>query len=319
MRSPMTTSIFRLVLASLLTLSAGACVARAAAATELRVVASIKPVHALVAGVMGDEGGATLLVKGRASPHEFALRPSAARALARADVVFWVGPELETFLVKPLATLPAGARAIALLRAPGVTVLPTRQGGIWQDAISEDRQTGDKTWPDGHVWLDPRNARAMVAAIAETLVKADPANAARYRTNAERLGARITALDIEIAASLRAVRAVPYIVFHDAYQYFEARFALNALGAVTVHPDRPAGAKRLQAIRAHIRTTKVACLFREPQFAPRLANTVIEDTETKLATLDPLGAALPPGPGLYFTLMRDMAADLRGCLIGAVQ
>jgi len=296
------------------------------AAEGPKVVTSIKPVHSLVAGVMVGAGSPALLVPGGGSPHAYTLRPSQARRLQEADLVFWIGDGMETFLAKPLGALARGARVVALYRAPGGTLLATRRGGVWDDhGAARDEAASAQREPnhddnnahgsvDMHVWLDPANAQAMAGAIAEALAETDPANAARYRANGEDLRQRLGALDRELRRTLAPVAARPYVVFHDAYQYFEARYGLSAAGAITVSPGRPPGARRLAEIRARIVATGARCVFAEPQFPPPLVRTVIEDTAAKAAILDPLGAELTAGPETYFTLMRALARALADCL-----
>ncbi len=291
------------------------------AADAPAVVVSIAPVHALVARVMAGVGAPRLLIPGAASPHTFALKPSDARAIAGARVVFWIGPELERFLTKPLASLAApgdGARVVALARADGVGVLPARRVGAWADdngdADHRRDHDHDRDAADPHSWLDPVNAAAMVRAIVETLPAADPGNAARYRGNGDAALAELAALHAEVAATLAPVRDVPYVVFHDAYQYFEKRFGLAAAGAIAVGAGRAPGARRVAELRRVIVARGAACVFAEPQFEPALARTLVEGTGARIGTLDPLGAALPPGSGLYGELLRRMARSLADCL-----
>jgi len=201
---------------------------------EPRVVASIPPVHALVAGVMAGVGEPELLMRGGGSPHAYSLRPSQALALREAEVVFWVGEALETFLEKPLQSLAGGARVVELLEAPGVQLLPVRAGGAWE---GEGHHGGEQTAGAGpgaeghdhggvnpHVWLDPANASALVTAIATALSRADPAHRAAYAANAGRLRSALADLDAELRARLAPVRARPFVVFHDAYAYLEQAY-----------------------------------------------------------------------------------------------
>ncbi len=257
-----------------------------------KVVATIGPLHGLAASVMAGLGTPELLVKGRASPHTHALRPSGARALHRARVIFWIGPVLEAFLVRPLKTLGPGARAVALTDAKGITRINT----------------------DPHIWLDPGNARAMVIAMADTLAELDPTQAAAYRANAGRTIQRIDALDRELDAALVPVRGLPYVVFHDAYRYFQRHYRVPHQAALTRHPGRAPGARRLSRVRRTMIEAGVSCGFVEPGFTPALMATLVRGTKARIATLDPLGAALPPGPEFWFTLMRNLASALTGCL-----
>jgi len=312
-----------------------------------RVVASILPVHSLVAGVMDGVGTPNLLVRGGGSPHTYTLRPSEAKALQDAEVVFWIGAEIETFLEKPLEALPRNARIVALHDVRGITLLPTREGGAWDahDDGHDEHHADDRHGRDDdhdeehhgrdddhhghedageddhghgahnmHVWLDPANARAMVGAIVATLVDVDPANAEQYRANGLALEDRLTDLDAALARELAPVKGRPYVVFHDAYPYFEKRYGLSPAGSITVDPDRKPSAARLAEIREKIADTGAACVFAEPQFEPAVIATVIEGTNARTGVLDPLGADLAPGPDAYAILMRALAASLKACL-----
>ena len=273
-----------------------------------RVVASIGPVHSLVAAVMDGIGEPTLLVPPGASPHAYALKPSEARALSRADVVFRVGPEMEAFLDRPLKSLAVDARIVDLMHADGVALLHSRRGGAWGGEGHEHAEH------DPHLWLDPHNGTAWVRAIARQLGAADPANATAYAANAEAVDKRLAVLATELETALTPVRTKPYVVFHDAYRYFEHRFRTNAVGAITVAPERPPGARRLTELRQRVRRSAAVCVFTEPQFRPKLARTVVEGTGARIGMLDPLGGDIAPGPELYFQLLRDLAGALRDCL-----
>lgn len=324
-----------------LLLAAGLLAAPAPAQAEIKVVASIKALHSFVAGVMEGVGEPTLLVKGMASPHAYSLRPSDAQALAGADVVFWIGEGFEIFLERPLASLAEGARIVALDETPGLILLAPRAGGVWEphedhddladggaeheheeeeahaDAADHAGDEHEHAAYDGHLWLDPRNAAAMVRQIAAELSVADPAHAGAYETNAMTMSQRIEALDGELSASLAPVRSVPFIVFHDAYQYLEARYGLAGAGSITVSPEQPPGARRLQEIHGKIEDNEPRCVFREPNFDPALVDRLVEGTGARTGVLDPEGAALAEGPSLYFELMRGLAGALRGCLGGS--
>jgi zinc transport system substrate-binding protein len=310
------------------------------------VVASFKPVHSLVAALMEGVGEPALLVSGAASPHSYALTPSDARTLENARLVLWIGEDFEAFLAKAIKTLPRQAQSVALGEIDGLTRLPVREGGVWEahereeepshdhdaaeaaehdhehehetaetaDGGHGDAHDRDHDGIDGHLWLDPANAKLMAEAVVAALAAADPANAAAYEANGQRLRGRLDELDAEIAASLAPVRSTPFIVFHDAYQYFEQRYGLAGVGSITVNPDQPPGAKRLSEIREKIVAQQARCVFREPNFEPALVETVIADTDVRTGMLDPEGAALSEGPELYFRLMRGLADSLKTCL-----
>lgn len=300
------------------------------------VVATIKPLHSLVAGVMEGVGTPELLIEGAASPHGFSLRPSDAGKLESADLVFWIGEDLETFLDGPLDTLSAGATKVEMMNIEGMNIRELREGGLFEahddhedDEHAEDEHVEDEhvdeddhahedehdhEHGDAHLWLDPQNARLMVAAIADALIAADPENAEAYNANGQALAARLDALQAEIDARLEPARGKPFFVFHDAYHAFEESFDIEASGSFTVNPEIAPGAGRLTELRAVVEQQGAACLFAEPQFSPQVIETIAEGTGARIGTLDPLGADIADGPELYFTLMNTMADNLLDCL-----
>ena len=328
-----------------LTLAASLAVSLAVpgpAQAAVTVVASIKPIHSLVAGVMQGAGTPHLIVQGGASPHSTSLRPSDATALQDAKVVFWVGEGLEAFLEAPLETLSDKAAVVELAEAPGLKLLAYREGGAWdahehegeehehegeeheehageehaheEHAGEEHEHEHEHEGADMHLWLDPDNAQALVARIAQALMQADPDNASLYLENSKSLARRLDQLSREIERDLAPVKAVPFVVFHDAYQYLDTRFGLNNVGSITVNPESKPGAARLTEIRGKIAELGARCVFAEPQFEPRLVQVAIEGTQARTGVLDPLGADLPDGPDLYFDLMRRNVAELKTCL-----
>ncbi|WP_342591921.1 zinc ABC transporter substrate-binding protein [Jiella sonneratiae] len=299
-----------------------AAISPAAAADAPRVVASIKPVNSLVAAVMAGVGEPHLIVRGAGSPHTSALRPSDAAALSEADAIFWIGPQVENFLIKPIGALGTDAATVTLWDAPGVSKLKARSGAMFEpdddapsaaEPAADAGAEGDNPYNE-HVWLDPENAVAMTKAIAATLERVDPGHADTYRKNAEAYVQRLHAVETEVAAVLKGVPQKPYVVFHDAYQYFEHRFHVPAAGAITVSPEKAPGAARLREIRTKVESVDAACVFTEPEFEPSLVATIVEGTNARTGVLDPLGADLADGPDLYPTLMRNLARDLAACL-----
>lgn len=278
-----------------------------AAENAPRVVASIKPIHALVSAVMVGVGTPHLLISSAGSPHTYQLKPSGARLLANADVIFWMAPTMESFLEKALKSLPQNARVVSLHDAPGVNLLAAPD-----DQIGHSHEGHEDV--DMHAWLDPTNARAMAAHIATALTAVDAANSDAYRKNAIALDGRLAELDRRLVETLRPVSDRTYIVFHDAYQYFEKRYNLANAFAVIANPHQLPGAKRISTIRARIQELGSVCVFTEPQFSPSLMKTITENTGARTAVLDPLGAALEPGPDLYFDLLAGIANDLMRCL-----
>lgn len=286
------------------------------AAAAPTVVATIKPLHALAAGVMAGIGEVELLLSGGSSPHSHSLRPSQMRSLLEADLVIWIGPELESFLGRPLAGM-ASERLVTGSKVRGIGVLPARAGGSWGEE-SHEHGAGHRHDEeiDPHLWLDPENAQILTDEIARRLGLLDPANAGAYLENAAKLKKRLDNLDRRLARRLAGLQTARYLVFHDAYQYFEAHFGLQPVGALAVHPERAPGARRISELRALLREEGAQCVFSEPQFEPRLVATILEGTGIRNAVLDPLGADLKPGVDAYFDLLEHLADQLVGCLAG---
>jgi zinc transport system substrate-binding protein len=303
-----------------LTLPAAAGLLPAPVAGAPRVVASIAPLHSLVAGVMDGIATPALIVQGYGSPHSYQMRPSEAAALQRADLVFWIGESLETFLQKPLRSLPRTARVVTAIDAPGLRLFANRGSGPWEDghggrhAPSEQHPGATHVALDPHIWLDPTNATRLVSMIVTQLGTLDPANADRYKANAEQLNIRIDALDRELGEKLAHVRGIPFVVFHDAFQYFEQHYRLRAVGSMLSSPERLPGAKRVQALRTEIRELGVRCIFQEPQFESALIKTLAEGTGARPAVIDPLGAAFEPGMDAYFKMMQANTRAIVDCL-----
>ncbi|MEX2521094.1 MAG: zinc ABC transporter substrate-binding protein [Paracoccaceae bacterium] len=299
------------------------CALASPLAAAPRVVADIPPLHALAAEVMRGIGAPELILPPGAHPHDYAMRPSEAALLGEADMVFWIGPGLTPWLATAIESLATEAVIVELGEAEGVRHLAFRSGATFEhhdleeeiaaDDHAEDHGHGHEG-EDPHVWLDPVNAQAMLGAIAAALTAADPANAGAYKANAAAASARIDRLIAEVAAQLAPAQGAPFIVFHDAYHYFEARFGIEAAGAIAISDAATPGPARLDEVRRLVSDLDVACVFTEPQFDTKLANLIAEGTGARIAELDPLGADIPPGPDLYAALIRNLGASLAGCL-----
>jgi len=276
-----------------------------------KVVASVAPVHSLASAVMGDLGEPIQIVRGYGSPHAYQMRPSDAANLHDADLVLWIGPSLETFLQRPLSGHTDSSRVVTLSGIPGLALLANRRGGVRGD---DDHGHDGAGSHDPHIWLSPFNAKVMAGAIAAELSALDPDNAATYHRNLLSLNNNIDAMAERIAARLAPVSGVPFVVFHDAFQYFEESFGLNAVGSVTVSPDHMPSARRIKALRDEIADSGARCVFREPQFESALVQVLLEDSEARAGVLDPLGTDATPGPNAYFELMDANADALLACL-----
>lgn len=302
---------------------------------EPRVLVSIKPIHALVAGVMRDVAYPDLLIRGTTSPHAYALRPSDARKLHRAHLFFWIGPELETVLTRVIDTLPDSVEHVALLSSPSLHRLPNRMDGPHAHGTqahgtqAHDIRAHDQTastapsdtphgnhpthW-DPHIWLNPDNATIVVTLIEQRLSARFPHYAPIFQANAANLRQRLHQLDHTLKQRLIPVQRIPFVVYHDAYHYFEQHYRLHTVSAVTLHPGRPSSAKRIRALRTVLKTAKPVCLFIEPQFRTATVQSLIENFPITVATLDPLGANLDEGETHYVQLLRTLTDNLIACL-----
>ena len=295
-------------------LAATLCLAGTPLGAQPRVVASFPAIQSIVAGVMDGVGTPETIVKGGASPHVYALRPGDARLLEAADLVVWVGPAFEGQMARAIRALAPKTRQILWADLPGTVLLAAREGGPWEGHSHAHGHAHGDTRNDGHLFLDPRNAIVLARAAAAALAEIDPANAQRYRDNAARVTGDLEALDTRLDAILRPLAGKPFIVFHDALQYFEMRYGLAPAGSITVSPERRPGAQRLQRIRERVRRSQAICVFAEPQFEPSLVATVVEGTSARVATIDYVGVGIAPGQGAYAAILAKLADDLTACL-----
>lgn len=280
------------------------------------IAVSITPFYALVAAIIKntDTPEPILLVKPGASPHQYALRPSDLQALNQADIVFWAGPEYETFLKRPLDNLKAERphlKVITFESTPHLIRLPMRQGVNWELEHDHHHHHGDM---DMHFWLDPENAILMAETIVQQLSLLDPAQASHYQQNGKELRVALQALNHWLNAQLKPFRNIPFIVFHDAYQYFQHRYGLNIVGSITIHPEAPPSAKRIAEIRSTIFKTKAKCVFSEPQFQPKLVESLIDDLNIHSGELDPIGNEDEKNADGYFMLLNRLANSMTQCL-----
>lgn len=313
-------------------LTAAACLAPAHAETPVPVVVtSVTPVYALTGAIMEGVGEPVRLIPQGKSPHTHVLKPSDARAISKADVIFWVGPELEAALPKPLSTAPKTAQVIPLLRSLGEAALPLRDGDAWKGDHNHDHGHGhdhgkakghdDHGHEDGgldpHAWLDPQNAKAWAATIAATLSARDPAHATQYAANLAKTEQRLAALETTLRQIMAPATAQKVLVFHDAYQYLERRFDLKVIGAVTIDPDRAPSAKHIKALQAEVKEHGVSCLFAEPEFPDTLLRTVAQGVTAKVISVDPDGGAPGTGFAAYEAAMLGVARSVSTCAPGA--
>ena len=294
------------------------------AKAEIKVVTSIKPIHSLVSYVMDGVGTPDLIVDGFNSPHNFQLKPSHAKMLENADIIFWIGEGLENFLEKPLDSISKNAKKVELMEIKGINKLEFREKNIFNehdhDEHEEDGHKEEKHDDhddhghgahDPHIWLDPQNAKVIVKLITKELSELDSKNAPTYKKNSEKALSDLDKLIKKVKKDTS--KDLRFVVFHDAYHYYEDRFGINLLGALTVNPDVLPGAAQLVEIREVIEHEKVNCIFSEPQFNPDIIKSIAKDTGVKTGVLDPLGANLDKGKNLYFDLIKNISSSFKGC------
>ena len=297
-------------------------------ANSPKVVVSIKPLHSLVAGVMRGVGEPKLLLKGVTTPHAYALKPSNAKIMHNAQLFFWIGPSLENFLVRIVKNLPSSVQSVAVMDNDSLLLLPNRPEENWDrvmDPIKSDPTHKENhghghghghdhgQW-DPHVWLDPDNARQIVIHVEAVLSHKFPSYAKTFQANSVHVQNRLKQLDTELNTQLASVHHQPFLVYHDAYHYFERHFGLKAVAAVTLNPDYPSGVKRIRKIRALLNRLSVLCLFTEPQFQAPIIQNIIEGYSVSIAQLDPLGAQIQPGIEHYFKTMQTLTQTFKTCL-----
>ena len=338
-----------------------------------RVAVDIAPVHGLVARVMEGVGTPDLVIPPGASPHGYAMRPSEALALERADAVFWIGEALTPWLEGPLDTLASDARVTELLEVPGTLTYEFRTGATFEahehgdehhdeghqdeahdgdehadhadehdhndhdghkdhddhekhadhdahdhdnhadHAAHDDHEGHGHTGLDPHAWLAPANAEVWLMAIAEELSDLDPENAATYKANAVAGKAEIDAAVKEVNALLEPFRAKSFIVFHDAYQYYEKSFGLASAGAISLGDASDPSPARIAEIRNEVAEHGVTCVFSEPQFNPGLVATVLDGTKASTVVIDPIGTSIPTGPTFYTDLITGLGKAIASC------
>ena len=295
-------------------------VATSAVRAELKVVTTIKPLHSLIANVMDGVGEPALIIEGSTSPHSFTLKPSHAKLLEEADIIFWVGESIETFMERPLESIVKNAEVVEFMEVESINKLKFREESIFEDHDDHDDHDDHSGHDhhghahgefDAHIWLDPMNAKEMVHEIAHELGDLDPANKNKYEANAQ---ATIQALDQLVNDIEKGInKDAKFVVFHDAYQYFEERFGVRAAGALTLNTDVLPGAKQIADIQDVIKDRGIKCIFSEPQFNPKIITTIAEDMNIKTGVFDPLGANIDSNKDLYFKLIQNLGNELKGC------
>ena len=314
--------------------------AHADVSTDIKVVTTIKPLHSLISRIMETRGEPQLIIEGTNNPHTFVFKPSHAKMIEEADIVFWIGEDLEAFMEKPLNSLAKDTKKIAFMDSESIEKLKFREENIFDDHDDHDDHDGHKDDDhddhddhdghddehddhaghhdghnhgefDVHIWLDPENAKEMVKIIRDELIKIDPEGQRQYSVNAA--GATLELDNLINNVEKELSKDISYIVFHDAYQYFETRFGVKSAGALTLNPDVLPGAKQIADIQDLISDKGIKCIFSEPQYNPKIIETLGNDMNISTGVMDPLGAFIDAGPTMYVELINGIANSIKDC------
>jgi len=306
------------------------------------VVSTIQPINSLVNAVIGNTGKTISLIPAKASPHEYKLKPSDTKKLQNANIIFFVSDHLETTVTKVFKNLPKNIKIINLMEDAGIKHLAIRDNEAWErhdhhhrhgdhddydkHVKKDDDHDHDKhskkhddhddheKEDDVHIWLSPDNAVKIIKKINKELSLFFPENTKTYNQNANQMIKKINQLKVELKKELLGIKDEPFIVFHDAYQYFETSFDLNAVGSVALEGDIASSPKQISFIKDKIVKLKASCVFQEPQFDSRLVQIVVESTNAQIGILDPLGVNIKSGENFYLQLLKNMAKSLKDCL-----
>jgi zinc transport system substrate-binding protein len=279
-------------------------------------VATIRPLDALVAAVMDGVASPATLIPPDQSPEFFLLHDQDERALRQVDLIFWIGPSLESSLARTFADPEVGAQIVQLADTPGLLVFAPRHGGEWDQAPSGRHQPGEGDGPaagDGHLWLDADNAKLMVGRIARALTEVDFDHAEVYRMNAAELRKRIAAMDRDVAEILAPVRGRPFLMLHDDFQYLEARYGLQAVGSILVDANS-LSPDRLKQVAAKIARLHVNCVIGDSPNDSDQLRAIADAAQIKSVRIDIFGSDVKEGPDLYFKTMKEIATGFAACL-----
>ena len=279
---------------------------------EKKIITTIKPIHSILLNIVDSD--VELLLNNNSSPHDFKLKPSDMKKITDSDVLIYIDESIESFIERPLNTLGEDTKTIKILGNADLSLLPIREGGVWEEEDYGDHHEHNHGAYDAHIWLGTKNVIKLTKFFVKELSKISPDKKNIYKSNAKEFIKKVSKTNKDLSAKLDSINNEPYIVFHDAYQYFEADYSLNSVGSISLNPDISPTPKRIQEIKTKIEKDNVVCLFREPQFPSRIVQTVIQETNAKEGELDPLGFDLTPGKNLYFELVTNLSKNLHECL-----
>tara|TARA_B100002051_G_scaffold239639_1_gene243000 strand:- start:236 stop:1156 length:921 start_codon:yes stop_codon:yes gene_type:complete len=279
---------------------------------EKKIITTIKPIHSILLNIVDSD--VELLLNNNSSPHDFKLKPSDMKKITDSDVLIYIDESIESFIERPVNALGEDTKIIKILGNADLSLLPIREGGVWEEEDHGDHHEHNHGAYDAHIWLGTKNVIKLTKFFVKELSKISPDKKNIYKANAKEFIKKVSKTNKDLSAKLDSVNNEPYIVFHDAYQYFEADYSLNSVGSISLNPDISPTPNRIQEIKSKIEKDNVVCLFREPQFPSRIVQTVIQETNAKEGELDPLGFDLTPGKNLYFELVTNLSKNLRECL-----
>jgi zinc transport system substrate-binding protein len=306
------------------------------------IITTIQPITSLVSAVIGNTGKTISLIPTEISPHEYKLKPSDIKKLQNGNIIFYVSDHLETSITKVFENLPKNIKSINLMEDAGIKHLAIRDNEAWErhdhphghgdhhdhdkkakehddhedekHAKKHDDHNNHEKEDDVHIWLSPDNAVKIIKKVNKELSLYFPENAKTYNKNTNQMIKKINELEVELKNELSGIKDKPYIVFHDAYQYFETSFDLNAVGSIALDGDIASSPKQISFIKDKIVKFKASCVFKEPQFDSKLVKIVAEGTNAQIGTLDPLGLNIKSGENFYLQLLKNMAKSLKDCL-----
>lgn len=283
-----------------------------AAQAQVNILTSIKPLQLIAQTIQGEQGQAQVLLPPGASPHSFSVRPSDRRRLAEAELFYWIGPDMENFLI-PLAKQHQQA-SIAIQSLPNLQLLYyTSEHEDEEDEHEHHDEHDHHHQPGGldtHLWLSIPNARVIAERMAADLSRLDAQHAAVYQNNLAAFQQRLTELDNELKNQLASVQNKSFFVFHEAFNYFEQAYGLEHGGVLAINAEVQPGARHLQEMRQRLEQAGPSCIFTEPPAPPRLAYSLSKNLPILLQEVDVLGVQTQN----YEQLLRVLASQLKKCL-----
>ncbi|MBP3194670.1 MAG: zinc ABC transporter substrate-binding protein ZnuA [Cardiobacteriaceae bacterium] len=307
-------------------------------ARDVKISASIKPLHSIASyisdGIIKAENINLIITDG--SPHGYSLKPSDVKKMSNSDYILWVSDDLETFMPQTTAKFK-NTKTRVWQETDGIVLLKNRKGGLLGEEDKEDNHEHQHDEEqhkhkldkknhhhdehdhnhgehNPHLWLSIENSRIFARAIAQDLSELDPENKAKYQENLDKYLKELDELKIEISKTLEKAKNSSYLIFHDAYPYFEEEFGLNPRGVIRVDPEHESGAKRIAELKKVIQEENIKCLFNEPQFSAKISEKLAQESKIKLAVLDPVGADIPSGKDMQIILLKNLATNLAECL-----